>query len=51
MILSHGTSLPAPTGPNQFAIAINSNVAESLNLSVPDEATLRRAMLASKEAR
>lgn len=51
MIISHGTSLPAPTGPNQFAIAINNNVAESLNLNVPDEATIRRAMLANKEAR
>lgn len=51
MIISHGTSLPAPTGPHQFAIAINNNVAESLNLNVPDEATIRRAMLASKETR
>jgi len=51
MIISQGTSMPAPSGPNQFAIAINSNVAESLNLNVPDEATIRRAMLAEKEAR
>ncbi|MFZ1246360.1 MAG: ABC transporter substrate binding protein [Azonexus sp.] len=50
-IINHGTSLQAPTGPNQFAIAINSNVAQSLNLNVPDEATIRRAMLGDKEAR
>lgn len=50
-IINHGTSLPAPTGPNQFAIAINHNVAQSLNLNIPDEASIRRAMLADKEAR
>lgn len=51
MIVSHGTALPMPSGPNQFAISINGNVAQSLNLNIPDEATIRRAMLADKEAR
>lgn len=50
-IVAHGTNLPAPSGPNQFAIAINTNVAESLNLNIPDETTIRRAMLADREAR
>ncbi len=51
MIVSHATSLGAPTAPSQFAIAINGNVAQSLNLNVPDEATIRRAMLSDKETR
>lgn len=51
MIVTHGVNLPPPATPSQFAIAINSNVAQALNLNVPDEATLRRALLADKEAR
>lgn len=39
-------SLPPPQGPNQFAISINTNVAQSLNLEPPDEATLRRTLQA-----
>lgn len=38
------TSLPAIQVPSQFAISINSNVAQSLNLDLPDEASLRRAL-------
>ena len=41
-------STPAPT---QFAIAINTNVAQSLGLNIADEATIRRAMGADREAR
>ena len=40
------TSLPAVQMPNQFAISINSNVAQSLNLDLPDEASVRRALQA-----
>lgn len=50
-IVAHGTSLPAPSYPSQFSIAINSNVAQSLGLSIADEATIRRAMSADREAR
>jgi len=51
LILAHGISLPQPSGPNQFAVAINSNVAQSLGLKVPDEAAIRRALIADREAR
>jgi ABC-type uncharacterized transport system substrate-binding protein len=51
MIITHGSSLPSPGGPNQFAIGINHNVAQSLGLNIPDEATIRRAMLADKDSR
>lgn len=51
LINNMGTTLPAPMSPSQFAITINSNVAEALGLSVPDETTIRRAMLAESEAR
>ncbi|AXS78685.1 hypothetical protein HYN24_00700 [Dechloromonas sp. HYN0024] len=51
LIMAHGTNLSAPTGPSQFAIAINSNVAQSLGLKIPDEASLRRAMMNDREAR
>lgn len=46
-----GAQLPPPMPPSQFAISINANVAEALGLSVPDEAELRRAMLAEGEPR
>ena len=46
-----GATLPPPTSPNQFAILINQNVADALNISIQDEADIRRAMLADKEAR
>jgi len=51
MIVAHGTNLPNPSSPTQFAIAINSNVAQSLGLNIPDEAAIRRAMSGDKEAR
>ena len=37
--------------PNQFAISINQNVAESLGLTLPDEAVLRRTLLHEREGR
>ena len=39
-------ALPAVQVPGQFAISINSYVAQSLNLDLPDEASLRRALQA-----
>lgn len=44
-------ALPAPMPPSQFAVAINQNVALALGLSVPDEAAIRRALLAESEPR
>lgn len=51
MIVSNGTSLPQPVGPNQFAISINPTVAQALGLNIPDESAIRRAMLADREFR
>ena len=51
LIIAHGTNLPQPSGPSQFAVAINANVAQSLGLKVPDEAAIRRALLADRETR
>ena len=51
IVAASGTTLPPPTAPNLFAIAINQNVALALGLSVPDEATIRRGMLADRESR
>lgn len=46
-----GSNLPTPQAPEMFAISINRNVVDALNLSVPDEAVIRRAMLAERESR
>lgn len=51
LILASGTNLPPPSGPSQFAIAINPNVAQALGLKIPDEAALRRALLSDRETR
>jgi len=51
ILQSSGLNLPPASSPNQFAILINPNVAEALNLSIQDEADIRRAMLADKEGR
>ncbi|UCV03814.1 ABC transporter substrate-binding protein [Dechloromonas denitrificans] len=51
IVNSLGPTLPPPMAPNFFAIAINQNVAQALGLSVPDEATIRQAMLADRESR
>jgi ABC-type uncharacterized transport system substrate-binding protein len=50
-IVAHGTNLPPPAAPSQFAIAINGNVAQSLGLNISDEAAIRRAMVTDREAR
>lgn len=50
-IIQHGTNLPAPSGPSQFAIAINHSVSQALGLNIPEEATLRRAILAEGASR
>lgn len=44
-------NLPPPQGPTLFSIAINRNVAQAFGLSLPDEATIRRALNADKETR
>lgn len=52
LIASQGIALPAAAlPPSLFAVAINQNVVEALGLSIPDEASIRRAMLADREAR
>lgn len=51
LIVNSSTNLPGPMAPNLFAIAINQNVARALGLALPDEATIRRAMLADRDAR
>ncbi|WP_412478587.1 ABC transporter substrate-binding protein [Azonexus sp. IMCC34839] len=50
-VTANGINLPQAGGPSQFAIAINYNVAQALGLNVPDEATIRQAMLAARESR
>ena len=50
-IAANGANLPPAGGPSQFAIAINYNVAQALSLNVPDEASIRQAMLAARESR
>lgn len=50
-VIQHGTNLPSPSAPSQFAIAVNHNVAQSLGIIVPDEAALRRAILSDREGR
>lgn len=45
------SQLPLPQAPALFAISINSNVAQSLNLDVPDEAALRRVLQADGSPR
>ena len=51
LIIANGTNLPPPSGPTQFAVAINPNVAQALGLKVPDEAAIRRALLSDRESR
>lgn len=46
-----GTNLPAPVAPAQFVIQINQSVADALDLKIPEESEIRRAMLADKEGR
>lgn len=45
---------PPPAGaiaPALFAVSINQNVAQALGLAIPDEVTIRQAMLADRESR
>lgn len=51
LVNQFNATLPPPMAPAQFAIAINPNVAQALDLDLPDEATIRRAMLGEREAR
>lgn len=43
---SSNSQLPPPQAPSFFAISINTNVAQSLSLDVPDEASMRRTLQA-----
>lgn len=45
LVNQSGSTLPAPMHPNLFAIAINTSVAQAMDLNLPDETSLRRAML------
>lgn len=49
--LGFSGTLPPPMMPSQFAIAINTNVAQALDLNLQDEAAIRRSMLADKEGK
>jgi len=51
LIVGTGANLPGPMAPSLFAVAINQNVVYALGLSVPDEAMIRRGMLADREFR
>ncbi len=45
---------PLPAGaiaPALFAVSINQNVAQALGLAIPDEVTIRQALLADRESR
>lgn len=50
MISLYGANLPPPEYPSQFSISSNRSVAESFSLQLPDDAELRRALMA-REAR
>lgn len=51
LIIRSGTMLPSPMSPSLFAISINQSVASALEIIVPEEAAIRRAMLAEGEPR
>lgn len=44
-----GSALPPPGSPTLFSISLNSTVAQSLDLKLSDEASLRRALLSERE--
>lgn len=50
LILSRGANLPTTQSPSYFSIAINSSVADAFNLSIGDENTIYRALLADRAA-
>lgn len=51
LIRTYGIALPPAMAPSQFAVTINQNVAQAFDLKIQDEADIRRALLADKEAR
>ena len=51
LIHTYGIALPPAMAPSQFAVTINQNVAQAFDLKLQDEADIRRALLADKEAR
>lgn len=50
-IVSGSDNLPPPSPPSQYSLAINHTVAQALNIALPDEASLRRAMSADRDLR
>lgn len=51
LVQQSGSNLGNATGPSLFAISLNGAVAQSLDLNLPDEAALRRALIAEKDAK
>lgn len=51
LVHTQGNALPPPVLSAQFTLSINQNVAQSLGLRVPDEATLLKAMQAESDTR
>jgi putative tryptophan/tyrosine transport system substrate-binding protein len=49
LLNEHGSNLQSAQYPQQFSIAINRSVANALNIQLADEATIRRALMTSKE--
>jgi ABC-type uncharacterized transport system substrate-binding protein len=49
LLMAHGSSLFSPEYPLLFSVAINRSVADALNLSLANEAELRRALMMAKE--
>ncbi len=44
LIISQGTTLPAPQSANTFTLSVNHSVAQSLGIKLPDEAVLLRVL-------
>lgn len=51
LITSAGPLPAGPLAPALFAVSINHNVAQALRLAIPDEVSIRQAMLADRESR
>jgi ABC-type uncharacterized transport system substrate-binding protein len=49
LLVAHGSALFSPEYPQLFSVAINRSVADALNLSLANEAELRRALMQAKE--
>lgn len=47
-INARGTRLPAPTGPQEFSLSINSSVADAFGLNLPDETEVLQKLLSNE---